>query len=88
MPLLRYCRSLTTAQGGATRPADRGETGGNRTQESRAKEGHAMRRRWNAALQSLVLVRIGQELGTASPATQALHDVLELLASLAAALTL
>ena len=47
-----------------------------------------MRRRWNAALQSLVLVRIGQELGTASPATQALHDVLELLASLAAALTL
>ena len=47
-----------------------------------------MKRRWNAALQSLVLVRLGQELGTASPTTQAIHDVLEFLASLAAALTL
>jgi len=40
-----------------------------------------MQRRWNAALQSLVLVRIGQELGTDSPAARALHDLLELLAS-------
>ncbi len=40
-----------------------------------------MSRRWNAALQSLVLVRIGQELGTDSPAARALHDLLELLAS-------
>lgn len=37
---------------------------------------------WNAALQSLVLVRIGQELGTDSPAARALHDVLELLAAI------
>jgi hypothetical protein len=44
-------------------------------------EGHFMSRRWNAALQSLVLVRIGQELGTDSPAARALHDLLELLAS-------
>jgi hypothetical protein len=41
-----------------------------------------MKRRWNAALQSLVLVRVGQELGTDSPAARALHDLLELLASL------
>jgi hypothetical protein len=46
-----------------------------------------MSRRWNAALQSLVLVRIGQELGTDSPAARAIHDLLELLAVLAGALT-
>jgi hypothetical protein len=46
-----------------------------------------MQRRWNAALQSLVLVRIGQELGCDSPAAQALHDLLELLASVASALS-
>jgi len=46
-----------------------------------------MNRRWNAALQSLVLVRIGQELGTDSPAARAIHDLLELLAGLAGALT-
>lgn len=45
-----------------------------------------MKRRWNAALQSLVLVRIGQELGTDSPAARALHDFLELLASMAGVL--
>ena len=45
-----------------------------------------MRPRWNAALQSLVLVRIGQELGTDSPAARAIHDLLELLAGLAGAL--
>ena len=45
-----------------------------------------MRRRWNAALQSLVLVRLGQELGTDSPAARAVHDLLELLASVASAL--
>jgi hypothetical protein len=46
-----------------------------------------MNRRWNAALQSLVLVRIGQELGTDSPAARAVHDILELVAGLASALT-
>jgi len=46
-----------------------------------------MSRRWNAALQSLVLVRIGQELGTDSPAARAIHDLLELLAGFAGALT-
>ena len=52
-----------------------------------AKEGHTMQRRWNAALQSLVLVRLGQELGTDSPAARALHDLLEVLASVAGILT-
>jgi hypothetical protein len=42
-----------------------------------------MHRRWNACLQSLVLVRLGQELGTDSPAARAVHDLLELLASVA-----
>jgi hypothetical protein len=46
-----------------------------------AKEGHTMTRHWNHAMQSLVLIRIGQELGTDSPAARALHDLLELLAS-------
>ena len=46
-----------------------------------------MKRRWNAALQSLVLVRIGQELGTDSPATRAIHDLLELLAGVAGIFT-
>ena len=45
-----------------------------------------MRRQINAALQSLVLVRLGQELGTDSPAARALHDLLELLASVAGVL--
>jgi hypothetical protein len=46
-----------------------------------------MRRTIDRLLPALVLVRLGQELGTASPATQAVHDLLELLASLASALT-
>lgn len=41
-----------------------------------------MSRHWNAALQSLVLVRLGQELGTDSPAARALHDLVELLAAI------
>ncbi len=45
-----------------------------------------MHRYWNHALQSLVLIRIGQELGTDSPAARALHDLLELLASVAGVL--
>lgn len=44
-----------------------------------------MTRHWNAALQSLVLIKIGQELGTVGPAAQAVHDLIELLASFAAA---
>jgi hypothetical protein len=47
-----------------------------------------MPRRWNAALQSLVLVRLGQELGTDSPAARVVHDLIELLAALVPALTL
>lgn len=40
-----------------------------------------MHRHWNTAMVALTLVRLGQELGTASPAARALHDLLELLAS-------
>ena len=46
-----------------------------------------MRRTLNNLLPALVLVRIGQELGTDGPAARAIHDMLELLASLAGALT-
>ena len=49
-----------------------------------AKEGH-MKRTINNLLPAMVLVRLGQELGTDSPAAQALHDLLELLASVASA---
>ena len=40
-----------------------------------------MTRHYNTALTALTLVRIGQELGTDSPAARALHDLLELLAT-------
>jgi hypothetical protein len=42
-----------------------------------------MKRRWNAAMQSLVLVRLGQELGCDSAAARAVHDLLELLGDFA-----
>ena len=45
-----------------------------------------MRRTINRLLPALVLIRLGQELGTASPATQAIHDLLELLAAMAGVL--
>ncbi len=41
-----------------------------------------MRRRINSLLAALTLVRIGQELGTDSPAARAVHDLLDLLGSL------
>ena len=46
-----------------------------------------MRRTFDNLLPALVLVRIGQELGTDSPAARALHDFLELLASVAGVLS-
>lgn len=45
-----------------------------------------MRRTIDRLLPALVLIRLGQELGTASPATKAIHDVLELLAAMAGVL--
>lgn len=42
-----------------------------------------MKRHYNTAIMALTLVRIGQELGTDSPAARAIHDVLELLGSVA-----
>lgn len=41
-----------------------------------------MKRHWNTAMSALVLVRIGQELGTNSSAARCIHDLLELLASI------
>ena len=41
-----------------------------------------MNRHWNHAMQSLVLIRLGQELGADSPAARALHDLLEFLTAL------
>ncbi len=41
-----------------------------------------MQRTIDRLLPALVLVRIGQELGTAGPAARAVHDLLELLASI------
>ena len=45
-----------------------------------AKEGHVMHRLSNL-MPALVLIRIGQELGTNSPAARAVHDLLELLSA-------
>ena len=39
-----------------------------------------MQRQLTNAIHSLVLVRIGQELGSDSPAARTVHDLLELLA--------
>ena len=36
----------------------------------------------NTLIRSLLLVRLGQELGTASPLARAVHDVLDVLAAL------
>lgn len=46
-----------------------------------------MQRTLDNLLPALVLIRIGQELGTDSPAARALHDFLELLASVAGVLS-
>ena len=45
-----------------------------------------MKRHYNTAIMALTLVRIGQELGSDTPAARAVHDLLELLASLAGVL--
>lgn len=50
---------------------------GNRTTESQAKEGHAMKRQWNAAMKSLLLVRVGQELGTSSELAQTIAHLID-----------
>jgi len=42
-----------------------------------------MKRHWNTAIVALTLVRIGQELGTDSPAARSIHDLIEVLAALA-----
>ena len=42
-----------------------------------------MKRTIDNLLPAMVLVRLGQELGTDSPAARAVHDLLELLASVA-----
>lgn len=41
-----------------------------------------MRRHLDNLLPALVLIRIGQELGTDGPAARAIHDLIELLAAL------
>jgi hypothetical protein len=46
-----------------------------------AKEGRAMKRRINSLIQSLVLVRFGQELGTDSDIAQAVASGIDLLVS-------
>ena len=42
-----------------------------------------MKRHYNTALTALILVRLGQELGTDCPATRSLHDLLDFLLSVA-----
>lgn len=41
-----------------------------------------MKIKWNSVMTALVLVRLGQEMGTVSPASKAIHDLLELLGNL------
>ena len=44
--------------------------------------GNPVKIEWNTVMTALVLVRMGQELGTVSPASKTIHDLLELLANL------
>jgi|LakMenEpi03Aug12_release.lakeMendotaPanAssembly.Ray.scaffolds.fasta_scaffold342679_3 hypothetical protein len=46
-------------------------------------KGVTMNINWNEALYALVLIRIGQDLGTNSPAARAVHDMIELLVAVA-----
>lgn len=41
-----------------------------------------MKIKWNTTMSALVLVRLGQELGTVSPASKTIHDLIELLGNL------
>jgi hypothetical protein len=40
-----------------------------------------MKPNWTKAMNALLLVRLGQELGTASPLASGIHDLLDLLAA-------
>lgn len=42
-----------------------------------------MKLTWNSAMYALVLIRLGQDLGTDSHAARAVHDAIELLAAVA-----
>lgn len=42
-----------------------------------------MKLNWDNAIQALVLVRIGQDLGSNSQAARAVHDLVEMLAAVA-----
>ena len=42
-----------------------------------------MKLNWKNAMYALTLVRIGQDLGTDSPAARAVHDLIDLLATVA-----
>ncbi len=60
-----------TEQGGATQPADSRKMGGT---FKLARKQNMKRIDWDAAIRSLVLVRLGQELGTDSPLARMVHD--------------
>ena len=47
-----------------------------------AKEGEAVKLEWDAIIRSLVLIRIGQELGSSTQAARAVHDIIEIVTSL------
>lgn len=49
-------------------------------QSSGVTEGDMNAWKWNSLIQALVLVRLGQELGTDSRLARALHDLVEALA--------
>jgi hypothetical protein len=72
---------LNTTQGGATRPADSCETGGTSNTGFFRQGWHAMKRRWNSLIQSLVLIRFGQELGTDSEIAQAVAHSIDFVVS-------
>ena len=52
-----------------------------------AKEGHHMKRiNWDRALESLVLVRLGQDLGHDTPIARFVHDAIDMILTAAKSL--
>ena len=47
------------------------------------KDANMKRINWDRALESLVLVRLGQDLGHDTPIARAVHDIIDLLATVA-----
>lgn len=68
--------------GNAQRSADRPPARRQSRRRATAKEGTTMNLRWNEIMRAMVLVRLGQELGTDSRLARLVHDWITLVLTL------